>query len=139
MFGKIVNNNLIIVGYKIQIENGWITKPTEEQLRKLGYKTVEYTERPEYDKEEEKLVETYTDGETITVSYEVVALTDEEHNEVIKKEIEEEEKKITDRRQREFDLQKEGAEEFIRQIDDNIVALRAKLRATQEKENGNID
>lgn len=131
LYGKIVNNKLIIARNKIQIKNGWITNPTEDKLKELGYKTIEYTERPTYNKEEEKLVETYREDiekTTILVCYEKVALTDEEHNNIIKQEIAEEEKKITDRRQREFDLQKEGAEEFIRQVDDNIVALRAKLR-----------
>lgn len=78
MFGKIENGILVLAGEKIQIENGWITNPTEEQLKKLGYKTVKYTERPIYDKEEEKLVETYTETDVITVNYEKVALTDEE-------------------------------------------------------------
>lgn len=99
----------------------------------MGYKEIEHDTTPEYDEERYKLKEIYIEGDTILISYEVVALTDEEHNEIIKQEIIEEEKKITDRRQREVDLQKEGAEEFIRQVDDNIVALRAKLRPISEE------
>lgn len=81
MFGKIVNGRLVLAGQKIKIENGWITNPTEEQLIANGYKEVEYTEKPEYDRENEKLVETYREdiaGTTILVCYEIVALTDEE-------------------------------------------------------------
>lgn len=133
MYGKIVDGKLIIAGYKIKIENGWITNPTEEDLRKLGYKEIVYCDKPNYDKENEKLTEVYAYGDEphtdkLYVSYEKVALTDEEYNNIIKQEIIEEENKLTSRRQREFDLQKEGAEEFIRQVDDNITALRAKLR-----------
>jgi len=134
MFGKIVNGKLIIAGRKVQIDNGWITNPTEEQLRNLGYKEVEYTERPSYDDEEEKLQETYTDGATIVVSYEVVALTDEEHNEVIKNKIVDEENKITKKIQREIDLNKEGARDFEQQIENNIIALRQKLRPVGEEQ-----
>ena len=91
MFGKIENGRLVLAGQKIQIENGWITNPTEEQLRANGYKRLEYGAKPDYDKEEEKLVETYQDtGNEIYVGYEKVALTDYEHNEVIQQEIVEE-------------------------------------------------
>ena len=135
MFGKIENGRLVIAGYKIQIENGWITNPTEEQLRKLGYKTVEYTDKPEYDKEEEKLQEVYTNGETITVSYEKVALTDEEHNNIIQKEIEQEEIKITARNIRNAIKGDSFALAKIEEIETNIQALRIKLRIIQEEQN----
>lgn len=127
-YGKIVNNKLIIAGNRIQIENGWITNPTEQDLLANGYKQIVYSEKPEYNIEEEKLVEIYTQTDIITVNYEKVVLTDEEHNNIIKQEIFEEESKITPRRQREFDLQIEGAADFIQQVNDNIIALRVKLR-----------
>ena len=140
MFGKLIDGNLVIAGNTIKIENGWVTNPSETLLRELGYKEVVYTERPEFDKENEKLSEIYTDGETIQVSYEVVELSAEEHNAIIKQEIVEEESKITPRRQREIDLKKEGALEFAQQIEDNITALRAKLQPEpKEEDNGNID
>lgn len=131
MYGKIVDNKLVIAGDTIKIENGSITNPTEEQLIGLGYKVIEYAPKPEYDDEEEKLVEEYRENiekTTILVCYEKVALTDEEHNEIIKQEIIEEENKLTPRRQREIDLNKEGALQFVQQIENNIVALRTKLR-----------
>lgn len=132
MFGKIENGRLVIAGSKIKIENGYITNPTEEQLKELGYKTVEYTEKPEYDKEEEKLVEVYTDGETITVSYEKVALTTEEHNAVIQAEIEAEESKITARNVREAILNDNYAKQKLTEIESNIYELRQKLRKVEE-------
>ena len=140
MFGKIVDDRLEIIGNTIKIENGFITNPNAELLRSLGYKEVIYTEKPEYDKENEKLSEVYTDGENITVSYEKVELSPSEHNSIIKQEIVEEESKITPRRQREIDLNKEGALKFAQQIDDNIAVLRAKLQPEiKEENNGNID
>ena len=140
MLGKIIDGRLVLAGYKIQIENGWITNPTEKQLKELGYKTVEYTERPEYDKEEEKLVETYTDGEKIVVGYEKVALTDYEHNAIIQQEIVAEENKITPRNYREAikDLKAKKETSYaldkIDVVENNIVELRAKIREIANEE-----
>lgn len=128
MYGKIIDENLVIAGNEIKTDKGTVTNPNEELLKSLGYKEIVYTEKPEFDKENEKLSEVYTDGENITVSYEKVGLSPAEHNAVIKAEIVEEEKKITPRRQREIDLNKKGALEFAQQIEDNITALRAKLQ-----------
>lgn len=83
MYGKIVDGKLVVAGKKIQIENGWITNPTEEDLRKLGYKEIEYNDKPSYDIENQKLKETYTENENkIIVNYEIIELTDEEKLEV---------------------------------------------------------
>ena len=88
MYGKIENGRLKIAGSKIQIENGWITNPTEEDLKANGYKEVSTTEKQSYDNESEKLVEKYTDnGKGIEISYEKVKLTDEEVNNVIQSKI----------------------------------------------------
>ena len=129
MFGKIIDEKLIFAGEKIPIQNGWITKPSEEELRANGYKEIVYTERPEYDDEEEKIVEEYNETETqIIVIYTKYSLTVEEHNQVIQYKIIEEENKMTPRRQRELDLKKEGALEFAQTIENNIIALRRKFR-----------
>ena len=131
MYGKIINNKLYVIDKQIKTATGWITNPTDQQLRSEGYKEVVYDDisQYEYNDEEEKLVEVYGETETrIDVAYEIVKLTDEEHNEVILTKIIEEENKITPRRQREVDLKKEGALEFVQKVEDNIAALRAKLR-----------
>lgn len=129
MYGKIINNKLYVIDKQIKTATGWITNPTKEQLRAEGYKEVVYTEPPTYDDEEQKLDEIYNVSETqIIVAYTLVNLTDEEHNEIILTKIIEEENKITPRRQREIDLKKEGALEFVQKVEDNIAALRAKLR-----------
>lgn len=129
MYGKLINNKLIIAGEKIQVLNGWITKPSEEELRINGYKEIEYMDRPEYDEEEEKLVESFNElNDKIIVFYEKVTLTIEEHNMVIQNKIIEEENRITPRRQREIDLKKEGALEFAQEIENNIIELRKKFR-----------
>lgn len=127
MFGKIIDGNLVIAGNTIKTDSGWITNPTTETLKKLGYKEIEYTEKPEYDKENEKLVEIYTDGEQITVSYEKVSLTDEEHNAVIQAEIVAEENKITARNIRNAIKGDSFALSKIDEIEANIQTLRSKL------------
>ena len=88
MYAKIVDGKLVVAGKKIQIENGWITNPTEEDLKANGYKEISYTEKSKYDEESEKLAEKYTDTEKgIEVSYEKVKLTDEEANNVLQSKI----------------------------------------------------
>ena len=139
MYGKIENGRLVVAGQKIKIENGYITNPTEEQLRELGYLLVVYTEKPIYNKEEEKLVEKYEvgkveDDSVIFVEYEVVALTDEEHNAVIQQEIEAEESKITARNVREAILNDNYAKQKLTEIESNIYELRQKLSKVEQVE-----
>ena len=127
MYGKIIDGRLVIAGKTIKTDSGWITNPTTETLKKLGYKEIEYCDKPEYDKENEKLVEIYTDGEQITVSYEKVSLTDEEHNAVIQAEIVSEENKITARNIRNAIKGDSFALSKIDEIEANIQTLRSKL------------
>lgn len=141
MFGKTENGRLVIAGQKIQIENGWITNPTTEDLIANGYKKLEYGAKPDYDKEEEKLVETYQDmGNEIYVGYDKVALTDGEHNAIIQQEIVAEENKITPRNYREAikDLKAKKETSYaldkIDVVENNIAELRAKIREITPKE-----
>lgn len=145
-YGKIIDGNLILAGNEIKTDKGTVTNPNEELLKSLGYKEVVYTEKPEFDKENEKLSEVYTDGEQITVSYEKVELSPSEHNTIIKQEIVEEESKITDRNYREaikdLKVKKETsyALDKIDEIEANIATLRAKLvEEPQEEDNGNFN
>ena len=128
MFGKIIDGKLVIAGNKIEITNGWITNPTEEQLKENGYKEVVYNDKPTYDIENEKLQEKYTDKKKITVNYDIVALTTEEHNEVIQTEIIDEENKITSRNIRNAIKGDEFALNKIDEVENNIAILRAKLK-----------
>ena len=96
MYAKIVDGKLVVAGKKIEIENGWITNPTETDLKANGYKEVSTTEKQSYDNESEKLVEKYTDnGKGIEITYEKVKLTDEEVNNVIQNKIWEEMSKVS--------------------------------------------
>lgn len=96
MYAKIVDGKLVVAGKKIQIENGWITNPTEEDLKANGYKELSTTEKQSYDDTTEKLVEKYTDnGKGIEITYEKVKLTDEEVNNVIQNKIWEELGKVS--------------------------------------------
>ena len=134
MYGKIIDGNLVIAGNTIKDGNTTITNPSEEILTRLGYKEIEYCDKPEYDKETMKLQETYTEyPEKIFVAYGTVELSPAEHNAIIKAEIVEEEKKITDRNYRESikDLKEKKETSYalskIDEIEANIAALRAKL------------
>jgi len=134
MFGKIIDGKLVIAGQIVKDGNTTITNPTEEKLRELGYKEIEYTEKPTFNKEEEKLQEIYTDGDKITVSYEVVALTTEEHNAIIQAEIVAEENKITPRNIRNAIKGDTFALDKITEIESNIYQLRQKLRTVEANE-----
>lgn len=135
MLGKIIDGRLQIAGRIVKEGNTTITNPTEEKLKELGYKEIEYTEKPNYDREEEKLQEVYTDGAKITVSYEKVALTKEEKIEIIKQEIIEEEDKITKRNILDFAVDKDNeALNRIQQHRSIIIELRAKLREITNEE-----
>ena len=57
----------------VVLNNRIHTNPTEETLRKVGYKDAVYYTMPEYDEATQYLAEVYTEDETtIHVSYEVV-------------------------------------------------------------------
>lgn len=133
-YGKLIDGKLVIAGRVIIEGKTKITNPTEKQLKEYGYKEIEYTEKPTYDKENEKLSEVYTDGETITVSYEKVTLTDEEHNAVIQSEIVEEENKITARNIRNAIKGDSFALNKITEVENNIAQLRAKIREITNEE-----
>ena len=134
MLGKIIDGRLVVAGRIVKEGNTTITNPTEEKLKELGYKEIEYTEKPNYDKEEEKLQEVYTDGDKITVSYEKVELSAEEHNAIIQQEIVTEENKITPRNIRNAIKGDNFALNKITEVENNIVELRAKIREITPKE-----
>lgn len=133
MYGKIIDGRLVLAGRIIKEGTKTITNPTEKQLKELGYKEIEYTEKPSFDEEEEKLQEIYTDGKTIEVSYEVVELSAEEHNAIIQQEIVAEENKMTARNIRGALLDINFDKNKIVEIEGNIAELRAKLREIGEE------
>ena len=135
MYGKIVNNQLVLATKQIKTETGWITNPTDEMLIANGYKEIVYSEKPQYDIENEALAEKYIEQENqILVDYDIEMLNDYAHNEIIKKEIRVEEAKLTSRNYREAikDILSGQTDTYainkITEIENNIVALRAKLR-----------
>lgn len=134
MLGKIIDGRLVVAGRIIKEGNTTITNPTEEKLKELGYKEIEYTEKPNFNREEEKLQEVYTDGDKITVSYEVVELSAEEHNAIIQQEIVAEENKITARNVRNAIKGDNFALNKITEVENNIAELRAKIREITPKE-----
>jgi len=134
MLGKIIDGRLQIAGRIVKEGNTTITNPTEEKLKELGYKEIGYTEKPSFNKEEEKLQEVYTDGDKIQVSYEVVELSAEEHNAIIQAEIVAEENKITPRNIRNAIKGDNFALNKITEVEGNIVELRAKLREITNEE-----
>lgn len=96
MYGKIIDGKLVVAGKKIQIENGWITNPTVEDLKANGYKEISTTEKQSYDDTTEKLVETYNEtSKGIEVSYSKVKLTEEETKNVLQYKIYDELNKVS--------------------------------------------
>ena len=96
MFGKIIDGKLVVAGKKIKIENGWITNPTEEDLKKNGYKEIVSTEKSKIDDTTEKLVETYNDnGKEIEISYSKIKLSEEEKENVLQMKTYEELSKVS--------------------------------------------
>lgn len=59
----------------VVLNNRIYTNPTEETVRKTGYKDVVYGEKPEYDEETQYLNTVYTeDDNSIYVNYEVMGI-----------------------------------------------------------------
>ena len=54
------------------IDDRIYANPTEETLKKAGYKKLVEAEIPEYNPEMQYLMKRYTDGDVITAEYEVV-------------------------------------------------------------------
>ena len=65
---KFINENEIqpYNGGFVVLDNRIYTNPTEEVVRKAGYKELVEVEQPEYDPEKEYFFLTYQDGEKIT-------------------------------------------------------------------------
>ena len=55
----------------VVIDNRIYTNPTEETIRKAGYKELVETEMPEYDEQTQYIETKYKDGDVITTVYEV--------------------------------------------------------------------
>lgn len=140
MLGKLIDGRLQIAGRIVKEGNTTITNPTNEKLVELGYKEIVYCDKPNYDKENEKLIEVYAYGDEphtdkLYASYEKVALTKEEKIEIIKQEIIEEEDKITKRNILDFAVDKDNeALNRIQQHRSIIIELRAKLREITNEE-----
>ena len=84
MLYKFINENEI-KPYKngfVVIDNRIYTNPTEETIRKAGYKELIETEMPEYDEQTQYLQTKYKDGDIITTVYEVcnIAVIEAEEN-----------------------------------------------------------
>ena len=71
---KFINENKIEKFKKrfVVIDNRIYANPTEETLKRAGYKELIEAEIPEYNPETQYLITRYTDGDVITAEYEVV-------------------------------------------------------------------
>ena len=74
----------------VVMDNRIYTNPTEETLKKAGYKNLVESEMPEFDEQTQYLETKYKDGDVITVVYEVIDIPipteeteDGEHSEII--------------------------------------------------------
>ena len=129
-YGKIIDGKLQYAGNIINTDKGFISNPTNEQLIANGYKEIEYTEKPTYDKDNEKLVETYTEQDKIIIGYEKITLTEEEKREnLINKVIDLEQKYNMCRWEREIILtDNSGASDYTKTKAQEIEDLSAGLR-----------
>ena len=77
---KFINENKIqkYKGGFVVFDNRIYTNPTEETVRKAGYKELAEVAPPEIDDNTEYLVTTYADGDVITPVYEVRQIEDVE-------------------------------------------------------------
>ena len=66
----------------VVMDNRIYTNPTEETLRKAGYKNLVESETPDYNEEKQYLETKYKDGEVITVVYEAKDIPTEETDEI---------------------------------------------------------
>jgi hypothetical protein len=73
MLFKFINENQIKPYKKgfVVIDNRIYTNPTEETIRKAGYKNLVESEAPKYDEQTQYLETKYIDGDVITTVYEV--------------------------------------------------------------------
>lgn len=89
MLGKIIDGQLILAGTSIKTDLGTITNPTDNILRELGYKDINFNEnqKPNYDFNTQRLKEIYVETDIINVCYEIVELTEEEKLEIKKQKV----------------------------------------------------
>ena len=65
----------------VVIDNRIYTNPTEETVRKAGYKELVESDMPEYDEQTQYVQTKYKDDDVITVVYEVCDIEVIEHEE----------------------------------------------------------
>lgn len=130
MLGKIIDGRLVVAGNIIETEIGTITNPTNTILRGLGYKDINYNEKPNYDFNTQRLKEVYVETDIINVCYEIVELTKEEQFEIKKQKVVElEEKYNMCRWQREIILsENSGASDYTKTKAQEIENLAKELR-----------
>lgn len=70
---KFINEHKIqkYKGGFVVVNNRIYTNPSREKIKEAGYKELIKTELPEFNIDTEYLVETYVDGDAITLVYEV--------------------------------------------------------------------
>lgn len=133
MLGKLIDGRLVIAGSIVKDGKTTITNPTEEMLKNLGYKGLCYDVKPEYDNEEEKLIENYKETDNqILVEYTVEKLTDEEYNKIINQKIQNEYNKVTKEDLINYVNGQKG-NNAIDEIVNNVNTLKAKIRKGEEK------
>lgn len=59
----------------VVIDNRIYTNPTEETIRKAGYKELVEVEQPKCDEQKQYVLTRYKDGDVITTVYEVCDIT----------------------------------------------------------------
>lgn len=133
MFGKIIDNKLVIATNIIKDGKKTVTRPTNTILQELGYKEIVYTYKPKFNDEEKKLIETFKETDNqILVEYTIEKLTDEEYNEIINRKIENEYNKVTTKDLIDYICGKKDST-VVNEVINNVTQLQSKIIKGEEK------
>ena len=131
MYGKLVDGKLILTPNSLtNNKGGTITNPKEKDYLDNGWKQIIYTDKPTYDIDTQKLQEQYTETNVITVSYNIISLTEEEKREILQNKVFELEHQYNMcRYQRELILaENSGASDYAKDKAQEIENLAKELR-----------
>lgn len=83
-YGKLVDGNLVIAPKVLVTDLGTITNPTEQNYFDNGYQKVNFSDQPEFDRDNFKLEPLYIRVDNqINVSWQIIELTQEEKRQVL--------------------------------------------------------
>lgn len=84
MLGKLIDGRLVVAGRIVKEGNTTITNPTEQNYFDNGYQKVNFSDQPEFDRDNFKLEPLYIRVDNqINVSWQIIELTQDEKRQVL--------------------------------------------------------